>query len=190
MASRPLPRGCASIVSSALGCTRFPGPGPCALPTPPGNPRLHRNDPEAAGQRAAGSQAACSRIEAAPRPAPSSTPPESSLTTVKTLDADLNILTFRADLWISEHVDPNASSTAAATATPLVELIIVDEAERLRPQDLEHLRARFDRSRAGLIRGGMPRHREMPGPLPPALQPHRLRASLPATRQGRADLRY
>ncbi len=45
--------------------------------------------------------------------------PESSLTTVKTLDADLNILTFRADLWISEHVNPNASSTAAATATPL-----------------------------------------------------------------------
>jgi hypothetical protein len=32
--------------------------------------------------------------------------PESSLTTVKTLDADLNILTFRADLWISEHVNP------------------------------------------------------------------------------------
>ena len=35
-------------------------------------------------------------------------------------------------------------------------LIIVDEAERLRPQALEHLRARFDRSRAGLILIGMP----------------------------------
>ena len=52
------------------------------------------------------SQAACSRIEAAPRPAPSSTPQKAASLTVKTLDADLNILTFRADLWISEHVNP------------------------------------------------------------------------------------
>ena len=42
-----------------------------------------------------------------PRPDPHlSSTPRSSLTTVKALDADLNTLTFRADLWISEHVNP------------------------------------------------------------------------------------
>ena len=83
--------------------------------------------------------------------------PESSLTTVKTLDADLNTLTFRADLWISEHVNPErVVHRRSHRDAPYVELIIVDEAERLRPQVLEHLRARFDRSRAGLILIGMP----------------------------------
>jgi transposase InsO family protein len=83
--------------------------------------------------------------------------PESSLTTVKTLDADLNTLTFRADLWISEHVNPGrVVHRRSHRDAPYVELIIIDEAERLRPQALEHLRARFDRSRAGLILIGMP----------------------------------
>lgn len=83
--------------------------------------------------------------------------PDSSLTTVKTLDADLNTLTFRADLWISEHVNPErVVHRRSHRDAPYVELIIIDEAERLRPQALEHLRARFDRSRAGLILIGMP----------------------------------
>jgi DNA transposition AAA+ family ATPase len=83
--------------------------------------------------------------------------PDSSLTTVKVLDSDLNTLTFRTDLWISEHVNPeHVARPRSHRDAPYVELIIVDEAERLRPQALGHLRARFDRSRAGLILIGMP----------------------------------
>ncbi|GAA2622093.1 ATP-binding protein [Actinomadura fulvescens] len=45
---------------------------------------------------------------------------------------------------------------AAHRGSPYLELLIVDEAERLRPNVLEHLRDHYDRTRMGLIFIGMP----------------------------------
>ncbi|MCA1699562.1 MAG: AAA family ATPase [Actinobacteria bacterium] len=69
--------------------------------------------------------------------------------TLRELDAELKRLTKRVDACVDQHV-------GADRRVQGVELLIVDEAERLSPLALEHLRDRFDRVSLGLILIGMP----------------------------------
>jgi len=72
----------------------------------------------------------------------------------KKLVTDLDELIFRVDACIREH-QGGAGSTALRCTTH-VELLVVDEAERLSPLALEHLRDSFDRIHLGLLLIGMP----------------------------------
>jgi DNA transposition AAA+ family ATPase len=75
--------------------------------------------------------------------------------TLRQLDEELNLLTNRLDICVDEHLHPRGL-VRPRRGTPHVELLIVDEAERLKPAVLEHLRDRFDREHLGLILIGMP----------------------------------
>jgi DNA transposition AAA+ family ATPase len=74
---------------------------------------------------------------------------------LRQLDADLDLLTARLDSWIDHHLHPTGLVPARNGAS-YVELLIIDEAERLKPAALETLRDRFDRRHLGLILIGMP----------------------------------
>jgi AAA domain len=79
------------------------------------------------------------------------------LTSPRQLDDDLRLLMHRVQLSIYEHLHPKPGAVPRYRGiAPYVELVIIDEAERLRPHVLEHLRARFDVERMGLILIGMP----------------------------------
>jgi DNA transposition AAA+ family ATPase len=76
--------------------------------------------------------------------------------TPRTIDKDLQEFSTRLSLIRATeptndlvHSDPHSSS-------PLIELLIVDEADRLKMPALEQLRDHYDRSRLGLILIGMP----------------------------------
>lgn len=78
--------------------------------------------------------------------------------TLRQLDADLTQLTSRVNICIDQHLHPPNSGPAKARG-PInnhVELLVIDEAERLSAQALEHLRDRFDRTHLGLLLIGMP----------------------------------
>jgi DNA transposition AAA+ family ATPase len=75
--------------------------------------------------------------------------------TPRQLDADLKLLVSRFDICIDQHVRRDDKGSPGGTPE-YVELLVVDEAERLSPLALEHLRDRFDRRRLGLILIGMP----------------------------------
>lgn len=74
--------------------------------------------------------------------------------TFKQVVAELSELTARVDVSIEQH------ATAGRLWRPRrhshLELLIVDEADRLPPVALEHLRDRFDRETMGLLLVGMP----------------------------------
>lgn len=75
--------------------------------------------------------------------------------TLRELRQDVPHLITRADICIEEHVRP-AGADGARRRPNHVELIIVDEAERLSTTALEYLRDLFDRQSIGLILIGMP----------------------------------
>jgi DNA transposition AAA+ family ATPase len=86
----------------------------------------------------------------------SSTHPE-VLTIPRQLRDDLRDITTRVDICIGEHlqhINPTAKPRPQLQGN--VELIIVDESERLTATGFEVLRGRYDRDQIGLILIGMP----------------------------------
>jgi Rad3-related DNA helicase len=67
---------------------------------------------------------------------------------------DLENLTERVDICIDQHLERGLVARNRPFAH--VDLIVVDEADRLPATSLEHLRDRFDRRRLGLLLIGMP----------------------------------
>ena len=84
----------------------------------------------------------------------------SVLTTPRTLKDELTQAITRTNMCIEQHLVPPGTATPEAWGwrhgRNYVELIIVDEAERLRPAALELLRDRYDRDGIALILIGMP----------------------------------
>ena len=80
----------------------------------------------------------------------------SVLTTPRTLKDELTQAITRTNMCIEQHLVPPGTATPEAWGwrhgRNYVELIIVDEAERLRPAALELLRDRYDRDDIALIR--------------------------------------
>jgi len=81
--------------------------------------------------------------------------------TANQLEQDLDQLLSRIDVCVAEHrriqTPLPVPRTVHHRGTPqVVDLLIVDEAERLTQPSLEHLRDRFDRRATGLILIGMP----------------------------------
>ena len=81
--------------------------------------------------------------------------------TPKQLERDLDELLGRIDICVAQHRTAHTGLVAPRLVhhhrTPtVVDLIIIDEAERLTQPALEHLRDRFDRRAIGLILIGMP----------------------------------
>jgi len=77
--------------------------------------------------------------------------------TVKQVAADVHQLLTRANIGIEEHQQRNRPAARLITGRRRhIELLIVDEADRLHPLAVEHLRDRFDRDHLGLIFIGMP----------------------------------
>jgi len=75
--------------------------------------------------------------------------------TLGELRKDLPRLLSRVDICVEEHVRPRGMPPSARRSSH-VELLIVDEAERLSTTALEYLRDLFDRQGVGLILIGMP----------------------------------
>ncbi len=81
------------------------------------------------------------------------TPTTSS--TPRQLDKDLDVLFKRVEACIDQHVRRDQTHVAGPTPR-YVDLLVVDEADRLSAPALEHLRDRFDRRPLGLLLIGMP----------------------------------
>lgn len=79
----------------------------------------------------------------------------STTCTLRQLNDELTRLTRRVEACIDQHVR-DGPLVRSADLRDYVELLVVDEAERLSPTALEHLRDRFDRRRFGLLLIGMP----------------------------------
>jgi DNA transposition AAA+ family ATPase len=65
------------------------------------------------------------------------------------------MLTSRVDICIDQHLHPE-TRVHRGPQTNHVELLVIDEADRLSSIALEHLRDRFDRQHLGLLLIGMP----------------------------------
>lgn len=76
--------------------------------------------------------------------------------TPRQIDADLDLLISRVDICIDQHLRPPGSGPRTSSPPRHVDLLVVDEADRLSPPALEHLRDRFDRRPLGLLLIGMP----------------------------------
>jgi len=76
--------------------------------------------------------------------------------TLRELRKDLHLMTSRVESCIEQHHRLNSDGQRSVARDSMIELIIIDEAERLSTSALEHLRDMFDRTPLGLMLIGMP----------------------------------
>ncbi len=76
--------------------------------------------------------------------------------TLRELRKDLHLMTSRVESCIDQHRRINSADKRCVARDRMIELIIIDEAERLSTSALEHLRDIFDRTPIGLMLIGMP----------------------------------
>jgi DNA transposition AAA+ family ATPase len=76
--------------------------------------------------------------------------------TPRIIDKELQELSIRLALIRAAHPTDEHVRSDPHSSSPLIELLIVDEADRLKMPALEQLRDHYDRSRLGLILIGMP----------------------------------
>ncbi|TFH54453.1 AAA family ATPase [Glutamicibacter arilaitensis] len=78
------------------------------------------------------------------------------LTTPKQIKEELSLITNRTSICIHQHLDTLGVTNGPMNQDKHVELIIVDESERLNATALEVLRDRYDRNNIALMLIGMP----------------------------------
>jgi DNA transposition AAA+ family ATPase len=76
--------------------------------------------------------------------------------TLRELRKDLHLMTSRVESCIDQHSRSHSADIRFVSRDSMIELIIIDEAERLSTSALEHLRDMFDRTPLGLMLIGMP----------------------------------
>ena len=76
--------------------------------------------------------------------------------TLRELRKDLHLMTSRVESCIEQHQSRNSDGQRGGAWDSMIELIVIDEAERLSTSALEHLRDMFDRTSIGLMLIGMP----------------------------------
>jgi DNA transposition AAA+ family ATPase len=76
--------------------------------------------------------------------------------TLRELRKDLDLMTSRVDICIKQDRSTTSDGKRVVSRTSMVELMIIDEAERLSTSAVEYLRDIFDRTNIGLMFIGMP----------------------------------